>query len=128
MFLETTAEGVRVFCSDDTCTATLTDDGAVRSRAVADLNVLGNPFEWWVARVLVPDPTDRGKGLGSLVLRAALDAVLIPTGGMARVIVAPGGYDNDHERQRHFYEKNGFRSLGENQPMEWRPWYEEPGS
>lgn len=120
MFFETTPEGIRITCGDENCTAMLVDDKGIRARAVAELNIIGSPFEWWVARVLVTDPADRGKGLGSQVLQAALRAILVPTAGMARVIVAPGGYDNDQERQRRFYAKNGFEPLSEGGPMEWR--------
>ena len=122
MFFETTPEGVHISCSDESCTAMLYEEGAVRSKAVADLNILGNPFEWWVARVLVPDPNDRSKGYGSLVLQAALKAVLVPSGEMARVIVAPGGYgaDADPERRVKFYERNGFKQVNDEGLMEWR--------
>jgi GNAT superfamily N-acetyltransferase len=118
MSVETTPDGVRVFYSDGSCTAILVDETGVRAGAVADLNILGNHLEWWVARVLVSDPVDRGKGLGSLVLQAALKAIMVSTNGMARVVVVPGGYDNNHERQRKFYEKNGFRSVNEEGLME----------
>jgi GNAT superfamily N-acetyltransferase len=107
-----------VFCSGGSCTAILVDERGVRAKAVADLNVLGSHLEWWVARVLVSNADDRGKGLGSLVLQAALKAIMVSTNGMARVVVVPGGYDNNHKRQRKFYEKNGFRRVNDEGLME----------
>jgi hypothetical protein len=124
MFFETTTDNVHVSCADDSCTAMLYEEGAVSSKAVANLNIFSeNPFEWWVARVLVPNPADRSRGYGSLVLQAALKAILVPTGGMARVIVAPGGYgvDADPERRVKFYEQNGFKRVNDEGLMEWRP-------
>lgn len=120
MFFETTPEGVRIVCTDANCSAMIVDDNGIRAKAIAELNALENPLKWWVARVLVSDPADRGKGLGSLVLQAALKAVLVPTSGMAHVIVAPGGYENGHERQRRFYKKNGFCMVDDRGLMGWR--------
>ena len=120
--LENTKDGVRVFCTDEYCSAMIRNE--IMSVAVAELNIFGNPYEWWVARVLVQKPENRGKGYGSAVLQEALKAVMTKTGGMGRVIVAPGGYDNDQERKFRFYEKNGFKLANKEGLFEWRQ--EEP--
>jgi len=91
----------------------------IDSVAVAEMSTLGNPLTWWVARVLVKRPENRGKGHGSLVLQAALKAVMEKTGGMGRVTVAPGGYDNDN-RKFSFYLKNGFKQVTEDGLYAWR--------
>jgi len=115
---ENTEDNVRVFCGDDHCSAMIC--GETRSIAVAEIDALGSPFKWWVARVLVSKPEDRGKGYGSQVLQAALKAIMEKTGGVGRVIVAPGGYDND-DRKFTFYVKNGFRQVVEERGIfEWR--------
>ena len=114
---ENTEDNVRVFCTDDNCSAMILDE--IGSVAVAEMGTLGNPFTWWVARVLVRKPENRGKGYGSRVLQAALKAVMEKTGGMGRVTVAPGGYDND-DRKFSFYVKNGFKQVTEDGLYEWR--------
>lgn len=114
---ENTEDDVRVFCTDDNCSAMILDD--IGSIAVAQMGTLENPLTWWVSRVLVRKPENRGKGYGSLVLRAALKAVMEKTGGMGRVIVAPGGYDND-DRKFSFYVKNGFKQVTKDGLYEWR--------
>lgn len=108
---ENTEDSVRVVCTDEYCSAMILDEN-IGSLAVAEINTLGNPFEWWVARVLVSKPKNRGKGYGSQVLQAALKAVMEKTNGMGRVIVTPGGYDDD-KRKFSFYVKNGFRCIGQ---------------
>jgi GNAT superfamily N-acetyltransferase len=111
-------EAVRVICTDEYCSAMILDK-QIGSVAVAQMNALENPYEWWVARVLVSKPGNRGKGYGSQVLQAALKAVMARTDGRGRVIVAPGGYDNDN-RKFLFYLKNGFRCIDEEGLFEWR--------
>jgi predicted GNAT family N-acyltransferase len=116
MGIETENE-LHVFCNDDNCSAMIRSK--VDSVAVAEMNTLGNPLTWWVARVLVRKPENRGKGYGSRVLQAALKAVMEKTGGMGRVTVAPGGYDND-DRKFSFYVKNGFKRVTDDGLYEWR--------
>ena len=115
---ENTENNVRVICTDSYCSAMILD-GNIGSVAVAEMNTIENPLEWWVPRVLVSKPKNRGKGYGSQVLQAALKAVMEKTGGMGRVIVTPGGYDND-KRKFSFYVKNGFRYVEEEGLFEWR--------
>lgn len=115
-----TEDGISYSCSDDYCSATIIDEERCRCLAVAEMNTLGNPFEWWVARVLVPDRKNRGNGYGSSVLRQALQLVEKRTMGIGKVVVAPGGYDNDQQRQFGFYRKNGFVQVNPEGLFEWR--------
>lgn len=63
---------------------------------------------WWVSRVLVQPAEARGGGLGSEVLGLLLAAFRHQGEPGAKLLVCPGGYENDQERQRRFYLKNGF--------------------
>jgi GNAT superfamily N-acetyltransferase len=63
---------------------------------------------WWISRVLV-QPHARGKGLGSRLL-ARLVLAIKEAGGSA-VVVAPGGYNANYNRQVRFYEVNGFKMV-----------------
>lgn len=77
--------------------------------SVADANQY--PFEddvWWVSRVLVYHKT-RGKGLGSRLLQRLVEEVR--GYGAKAVVVAPGGYGANHNKQIRFYEKNGFKEM-----------------
>lgn len=60
---------------------------------------------WWISRVNIQG-TEKGKGLGSIMLKRAIKEVL--SFGQTEIIVAPGGYDNNLNRQINFYKKNGF--------------------
>jgi GNAT superfamily N-acetyltransferase len=62
---------------------------------------------WWISRVLVGDPNDRRKGIGSILLQRAIKEVL-KRDPKANIIVEPGGYDLKTEDQIRFYKKNGF--------------------
>lgn len=66
---------------------------------------------WWIVRALV-HATAREHGLGSLLLRAVIDAIKAQPGAR-RVQVTPGGYWVDPERQVNFYRKNGFKPTEE---------------
>lgn len=72
------------------------------SVANADNLMDGN---WWISRVNVNDKI-RGKGIGTTLLKRLINEVL--TYGETNIIVAPGGYNADTDKQFHFYEKNGF--------------------
>lgn len=77
----------------------------VRDTGTAEADDLGDGV-WWVARVLVQPPKNRGRGIGTeLVRRMQREVVGF---GCKKLIVAPGGYDEDHERQRGFYLHCGF--------------------
>jgi len=75
--------------------------------SVVSIDNVGNG-EWWVSRSLVSDEKERGKGIGSTLLKRAVQEVL-KYEPHAKIIVEPGGtYGSDEERQLNFYRKNGF--------------------
>lgn len=59
----------------------------------------------WLNRVFVNEGS-RGQGLGTIVLSAL--KVKLRDEGVRGLVVCPGGYGSDPQRQRNFYEKNGF--------------------
>lgn len=65
---------------------------------------------WWIARAFVHE-TKRGKGIGSAMLLTLLAEI----SGMSSdpVVVAPGGYSDDIDRQRKFYISAGFLDVAE---------------
>ena len=63
--------------------------------------------QWWVARVLVGDRDTRGQGIGSYILRRAVQEVLKHDPD-AEILVEPGGYEGNTAQQVNFYKKNGF--------------------
>ena len=65
---------------------------------------------WWISRVNVQDNL-RGLGIGSTLLNRMIKEIL--TYGETDIIVAPGGYNQDTNKQFHFYEKNGFVKTNE---------------
>lgn len=76
------------------------------------------PGVWWVARVLVHRDY-QGKGLGKRLVARMLE--LCAAQKAVEVRVAPGGYDNDTERQRGFYAACGFVPENAEGLMIWRP-------
>ena len=76
------------------------------------------PGIWWVSRVLV-HRKHRGEGLGKRMVAR----LLALCGGQkaSEVRVAPGGYDNDTERQRGFYAACGFVPVDDGGLMTWKP-------
>ena len=63
---------------------------------------------WWVSRALVNVVNERGKGIGSILLKRAVKEVL-RWQPKAKIIVEPGGsYGSNEKRQINFYKKNGF--------------------
>ncbi|MGD9749419.1 MAG: GNAT family N-acetyltransferase [Acidimicrobiia bacterium] len=91
-------------------------EDAMAERATCDVAKIGD--DWLITRVLVVGA--RGRGIGSQLLQAALqEAARL---GAKRVIVAPGGYEGDTERQFNFYMKNGFKPCSEPEgALEWKP-------
>jgi GNAT superfamily N-acetyltransferase len=76
--------------------------------SVAEISNMGDL--WYVNRVKVGnphDPSTKGKGIGSLILRRAV-AEILKRNPQAKIIVEPGGYSNRIEDQKNFYAKNGF--------------------
>lgn len=62
---------------------------------------------WFVNRVLVTKEHLKGQGLGSFALASLKDAIQ-KKGNEIDIIVTPGGYGADPDRQANFYVKNGF--------------------
>jgi len=62
---------------------------------------------WYINRCLVPESMGRGKGIGSSLLQSALQTIL-EIDPIAKIIVQPGGYNSDPDRQINFYTGNGF--------------------
>ena len=77
--------------------------------STASIDNLGDG-RWWVSRVLVAVRNMRGQGIGSKILQRAVQEVL-KRDPNAKIIVSPGGYDNNTEQQFNFYKKNGFVPL-----------------
>lgn len=71
----------------------------------AEADLVGD--KWNISRVLVKKEQDRGKGLGSNFLQKLLKEIYLRNSN-AVVIVAPGGYGVDIQKQISFYKKNGF--------------------
>ena len=63
--------------------------------------------EWFVNRVLVKDPDQRNKGIGSEMVEKMLTAIYGQNPD-AVVTVLPGGYGENPDEQANFYQKNGF--------------------
>jgi predicted GNAT family N-acyltransferase len=68
--------------------------------------------KWWISRVLVKKEQDRGNGLGSKFLQKLLYEIYLRDPD-ATVIVCPGGYVSDMERQISFYKKNDFVAVSD---------------
>lgn len=77
-------------------------------RSVAEANpwpCLGERT-WWVSRVFI-HRTMRGQGLGSLMVGHLVKEIFQK--GAKAIVVAPGGYNSNYNRQVNFYVKNGFK-------------------
>lgn len=61
---------------------------------------------WFINRVLVNPKSHRGKGIGTQLLQTLIKEIRKHDNN--KIIVTPGGYENDQERQNNFYLKNGF--------------------
>lgn len=68
---------------------------------------------WWIARVVVSRAEKRGAGIGTFMLKRLLETIASHPGGVRLLVVAPGGYSNESERQYRFYRKNGFVDSGD---------------
>jgi len=83
-------------------------DASSHRTSVAEANPFQSETIWWISRVLV-QPALRGKGLGTRLLRRLIKE--IQKQGAEAIIVAPGGYNANHNKQINFYVKNGFREI-----------------
>lgn len=61
---------------------------------------------WWISRALVKPTNYRSKGIGSKLLKILIDE--IKKKNSKYILVTPGGYEDETEKQFRFYEKNGF--------------------
>jgi len=116
-----------IISTPENISITVTDDAGIRSIATASANphFLHHAEErcWWISRVLVTDQAQRGKGYGGMVLDHLL-AEIIKAGGRV-VIVTPGGYGADPDRQIAFYEAHDFFKVGEGFEVHWA-WNPDP--
>lgn len=92
---------MNVISTNTTVSVTLVTNGKV---SIASIDNLMDGC-WWISRVNVQG-VEKGKGTGSKLLQKAIESVL--SYGPADIIVAPGGYNEDKEKQFNFYKKNGF--------------------
>jgi GNAT superfamily N-acetyltransferase len=60
---------------------------------------------WWISRAFV-SPKFRNQGVGSHIMKLAIDEVKKHKGKL--ILVTPGGYEGNTQRQFNFYAKNGF--------------------
>ncbi len=89
-------------------------DGCV-SEGVAEASKISNT-DWFVNRVFIRNPLGRGRGLGSRLIKELQS--LVASRGCKKLIVTPGGYNSDPEKQINFYRKNGFEGKEE---LVWMP-------
>lgn len=93
---------------NESCSATWVHaDGPGHGRGTCEASSLGGPDQWYVNRALVQGQGNvRGLGIGSRLLSAVKTKA--KEMGATRLLVTPGGYGEDPDKQAHFYEKNGF--------------------
>jgi len=77
---------------------------------VAEASTMGDGF-WNINRVLVNPKILRGKGIGSKLLQELIEKIRNADG--KKIIVWPGGYDDNKKKQVNFYIKNGFKKYKE---------------
>ena len=63
---------------------------------------------WYVSRVFVHE-SFRCRGIGKLLLEKMFEEV--KNVGGSKIIVYPGGYSVDEDRQINFYKQNGFEEI-----------------
>lgn len=74
---------------------------------------------WWIGRCLVTNIERRGQGIGSMLIQR-LQAVVSGLRDNRMIVVSPGGYGVDPEKQYEFYRKHGFIPAGEGL-LSWTP-------
>jgi hypothetical protein len=95
---------IAVTATKEYCCAFVYNSGI---RACAQASCIAG--QWWVNRVVVEPSIRRGEGIGSNLLQQLVELI---RGQKGKVIcVAPGGYDEDRERQFNFYRINGFSEV-----------------
>lgn len=65
-------------------------------------------YLWWINRAIINKPALRNLGIGSTLLKSLLEEITKKDG--KKIVVMPGGYGEDIEKQYNFYKKNGFIS------------------
>jgi ribosomal protein S18 acetylase RimI-like enzyme len=83
--------------------------GGVGFRGEVSASWYAHPGEWYLNRAIIPAEC-RGRGLGTQLLKRLLE-VLSAKENFVHVIVEPGGYGADINKQRRFYTKNGFKPV-----------------
>lgn len=106
-------ENINVIKTPDNVSASYVVEGKVSIASIDNLK----DGRWWISRVNVQG-AEKGQGLGSKLLQEAITAVL--SYGQVEIIVAPGGYSDDLERQINFYKKNGFEENDSDGVMSFR--------
>ena len=93
--------------SNESISASYVKDGRL-SIASADFLVDAEQLgtKWYVSRVNVTD-IHRGNGIGSMLLKMLIESIKMSK-NKHDIVVCPGGYENDQDRQINFYKKNGF--------------------
>jgi GNAT superfamily N-acetyltransferase len=76
----------------------------LQERGVAEASDMGD--YWYVNRVLVQPPDQRGSGIGQQLVKRLLNEIRLLGG--RKVIVTPGGYGSNTTQQINFYKKCGF--------------------
>lgn len=92
-------------CNRSCCSITLVEPGAHWSLGTASASHMQNNI-WFVNRVLITNEDKRGQGWGTILLQELQREVLQQ--GCEELLVTPGGYDSDPQKQIKFYLKGGF--------------------
>ena len=105
------AMGYKVYAGPTNVNVVWTGD-TWEERGTAEASRLtGDTGHWHICRVLVQPASNRGRGIGGDLLDLLKEEVR--ERGGETLTVDPGGYDNNQERQRYFYQKCGFEPLNE---------------
>jgi GNAT superfamily N-acetyltransferase len=97
---------IQAFVTNEFATAFWWGENPMRNRGVAEASWMPDGF-WYINRVLVKPPELRGKGIGGQLLER-LKQELKEKAKATLIVVDPGGYGMDVEKQRRFYLKHGF--------------------
>lgn len=94
---------IRTISTSDYCGVSIYEDGL---KAAAEANFIAP--DWWISRVVVNPPNRRNEGIGGKLLEH-LKEVIKKRGGET-LLVTPGGYGEETERQVRFYRSHGFNN------------------
>lgn len=76
------------------------------------------PGVWYLNRMLVQPESARGQGLGTQLLNRLLESISSKP-EFQHILVEPGGYGVDPERQLRFYTKYGFKLNEDQTAYQW---------